>query len=104
MIFSRNKDTDWLDLYKRRRRALARILWSEKPNARLLENAARLLLEAHYTGPWRMLWALFRYQVFLSWTSARFDVKVRFAGNQIREVVEREAEEEDAIAELVRQL
>ena len=83
---------------------MARILWCEKPNAKLLENAARLLLEAHYVGPWRMLWALFKYQVSLSWTGARFWIKLRVSKPVIREVVDREVEEEEAIAELVRQL
>lgn len=51
-----------------------------------------------------MLWALFKYQLSLSWTSAQFWIKLKASKPQIREVVEREIEEEEAIAELVRQL
>lgn len=51
-----------------------------------------------------MLWALFKYQVSLSWTGARFWIKLRVSKPVIREVVDREVEEEEAIAELVRQL
>lgn len=108
MIFRRHQPY-WLAHYKHRRAALLDCALIPNCNAELLKNAAILLLEAHHCGPWRMLWALFKYQLgnslFPVWRIGH-RLKRRHFGKPGEPLFEanRVFEEEKAIAELVREL
>lgn len=117
MNLGRYKHTDWLLSYKRRRAFLFDCAVTRNCPAKALENGARLLLEAHYCGPWRMLWALFKAEVdswwlWYVWRPAHvIKRKLGFRPNkhvEMFEAYEREAErrdqEEAAVEEMVRQL
>jgi hypothetical protein len=75
------------------------------------ESAARMYLEAHYGGKWRMLFALTKYTLKRSWlhrgwpTWERFRVNIlRRPQNEALAQYERVSAEMDAVEELAREL
>jgi hypothetical protein len=97
---NRHKNTDWLVLYKRRRWAMRCALSTYNCPAKIIENNARLILEAHHAGPYRMLWALFKYE--LNRTSEYYLWKLGLKRDE--SVADRIEAEEDELAILARSL
>ena len=44
-----------------------REILTDEPSRYLIQNEARILLEASYGGPWRMIWALIKKQAERAW-------------------------------------
>lgn len=65
MIFSRFKSHDWHRSRCNRIVALRRSVL-HSPQC-LIESDCRLFLQAVHQGPWRMIWALTRYEIQLWW-------------------------------------
>lgn len=110
MNFGRYKNTDWLLHYKVRRFHLYCSSQPPNPNAAQLERAAWLLLEAHYGGPWKMLYALFKREagMFVDWyvwrSIHRIKRRLGLKPDEETLVAERFKQEEIVVNEMVGQL
>ena len=112
MNTGRYKHTDWHETYAFRRFHLREAITAYKPNARMIEIGSWLLLEAHYGGPWKMIWALFKREVglFLEHYVTRRIRKIKRRlgfkadNKEAQAMIDRAVQEEAALSEMVRQL
>ena len=101
---SRYKNKDWESAYKHSRRVLKASLNGDGLN-HLISTEAQSLLKAHYRGPWKMIIAITRRELFSLWLHSGWPkwewirVKIlRRSQNEVIATAERVwAEEEELI-------
>lgn len=101
---------NWAKAYDNRIDRLSRLAALKAPSV-IVASEARLILEAHYRGRWRAVWGVFkdacwshyaeRYSDDWEWVRTRI---FRRAPDPDIAELERDMEEEDALAEMVETL